>query len=262
MTHQPSFQLKLDRASEHLESVKAQERLWAQGNPCRVWTEFDIQSGYYRIWAEALRPPPITLAPVIGDCLHNLRSALDNLAYELALAHKGERLSRSMANDSAFPMFRTKSAFDDQGKPMIRGIRPEAKTIIEGLQPYYRGYQQDFSTSTLWWLRELSNSDKHRLPHLAVATVERITLFFSDPSAADAVEFFWPTFEDRAVVARYPAALGTYTEVDMQRPPTFGVAFGEGSPDLVQGWSVRAVLTHIRDHIAQDVVTPLLPFLA
>jgi hypothetical protein len=99
MIYQPSYQLKLDRAAEHSERVEAQERIWSEGNPRRVWTEQDIKSGYTFVWAEVLKPPLIMLAPIVGDCLHNLRSALDNLAYELALAHKGSRNSSVLGKD-------------------------------------------------------------------------------------------------------------------------------------------------------------------
>ena len=139
MTYQPSYQLKLDRAAEHLESIETQERIWRQSDPCRVWTEPDLQSGGKRVWAEVLKPPPVTLAPVVGDCLHNLRSALDNLAYELALAHKGSKMSKSIADKSQFPIFKTKAGFNHKGKAMIRGVHPGARTVIEGLQPYNRG---------------------------------------------------------------------------------------------------------------------------
>jgi hypothetical protein len=139
MTYQPSFQLKLDRATEHLKTIEAQEGIWRQSNPCRVWTEPDIQSGGKLVWAEVLTPPPIMLAPVVGDCLHNLRSALDNLAYELAVAPTGEPLPSNIEGKSAFPIFKTKAEFDNKSKRMIRGIHPDARTIIERLQPYNRG---------------------------------------------------------------------------------------------------------------------------
>jgi len=108
MTYQPSFQLKIDRASIHLETLENQERAWLKSNPCRTWTKVDLQSGQHVLWAEVLKPPPATLGPIVGDCIHNLRSALDNLAFELALAYQGPRLSKSIADDSGFPIFRTK----------------------------------------------------------------------------------------------------------------------------------------------------------
>ena len=119
MTYQPSYQLRLDRAAEHLQSIKSQERIWSQGNPCRVWTEPDRQSTYKFVWAEVLEPPPITLAPVVGDCLHNLRSTLDNLAFELALAYKKGKLSKSIAGNSVFPIFKSRPDRTGNGEGTI-----------------------------------------------------------------------------------------------------------------------------------------------
>jgi hypothetical protein len=261
MTYQPSYQLKLDRAAEHLQSIEAQDRIWRQGNPCRVWTEPDIQSGGKRVWAEVIKPPPLALAPVVGDCVHNLRSALDNLAFELALVHKGTKMSKRIANDSGFPIFKTSGGFNEHGKLMIRGIRPEAKEIVERLQPYNRG-NVPITTSSLWWLRELSNSDKHRLPHLAVAAAHQITLISTHARSLEAAEISTEPFEDRAVIAKFDVPLGAYTEVSMQRPPTFGIVFGERSPDFTQEFGVVSTLANIQRYVTETVVPPLVRYLA
>jgi len=226
-----------------------------------VWTEPDIQSGQNVVWAEVLKPPPITLAPVVGDCLHNLRSALDNLAFELAFAYQGPKMSKSIADDSAFPIYKTGSSFTKYGKSKIRGMHPDARTLVERLQPYNRG-NKPITTSTLWCLAELSNSDKHRLPHLAVAVLEQLTLTSSHLYAFTTAEFSKDPFEDRAVIAKFGVPLGTYTEVDMQRPPTFGIAFGERSPDVVQAWGVVTMLTHLSRFVNEIVVPPLVKYLA
>jgi hypothetical protein len=261
MTYQPSFQLKLDRAAEHLQSIEAQERVWRQSDPRRVWTEPDIQSGGKLVWAEVLKPPPITLAPIVGDCLHNLRSALDNLAYELALAHKGSKMSKSIADKFQFPIFKSRTGFDDKGKPVIRGVHPDAETIIEGLQPYNRENRPG-TASTLWILSVLSNSDKHRVPHLAAAAPHEFTMLGTHRGYLSAPEFFTDPFDDRAIIAKFVVPLGTYAEVSMKRPPTFGIAFGERSPDIIQGHGVHRILTFLSRFVNEVVVPPLVKYLA
>jgi hypothetical protein len=261
MTYQPSYQLKLDRAAEHLETIKAQERIWRESNPCRVWTEPDIQSGGKVVWAEVLKPPPITLAPVVGDCLHNLRSALDNLAYELAVAHMKSRMSKSIAEDSGFPLYKTKSGFDRYGEPKIRGVHSDAGAIIERLQPYNRENRPG-RISTLLLLSALSNSDKHRLAHLAAAAPHRFTIVGTHRGFVSAPEFFTTPFDDRAIIAKFVVPLGAYAEVSMHKPPTFGIVFGERSPELVQGHGVHRILTLISRYVNEIVVPPLVKFLA
>jgi hypothetical protein len=54
----------------------------------RYVAELDPQSGKKHVRVKVLNPPPVALRLLIGDCLHNLRSALDNLAYELAVEHQ------------------------------------------------------------------------------------------------------------------------------------------------------------------------------
>ncbi len=226
-----------------------------------MWTEPDIQSGDKLVWAEVLKPPPIILAPIVGDFLHNLRSALDNLAYELAVAHKGSKMSKSIADHSGFPIFTDKVRFDKHGGPKIRCVHPDARTFIERLQPYNRR-DIPVTADALWQLSVLSNSDKHQLPHFAVAAPHQFTILSTPPSDARGVEFFTEPFEDRAVIARLVIPLGAHAEVSMQRPPTFGIAFGERSPDIVQTFGVLRILTHIQRYVTERVVPPLVKDLA
>lgn len=258
MIYQPNYQGRLDWASQHLQSLEAEERTWREEKPCQVWTEFDIQSGKNVVYAEVVKPPPTKFALVAGDILHNLRTTLDNLAYELALAHQGGQLSRSMARDSGFPIFRQQSDFASNGKRMIRGIHPDAKAIIERLQPYNRGNEK----SILLVLSKLSNADKHQLPPVAALTMtDTITCFTTDPRGIQGFEPVWGTVEGRTVIARYSRTMETYTEVDRQRPPTFKIAFGQWAPYVIQGWTVVGIMTQIRDFIALDVVPPLMRYL-
>src|SRR5829696_1059450 len=262
MIHQVSYQTRLDWAGQHLQSLEAEVRRWQNGSPCRVWTEFDLQSGNNLLWAEVVRQPPHSIGMIIGDCLHNLRSALDNLAYELALAYQKGPLSRSMAGDSGFPIFLTDDADSAKKlKRMIRGIHPDAKTLIKGLQPYNRWGEND----TLWALRELSNTDKHKLPHMTVVMPETLPYFTTDLSSlsagVSAFTSYWEPLEGRAVIAEYPYPTPPYTKMYMQRPATFTVAFGELAPDVVQGWGVRAIVRQIRDYIIRDVAPPLIRYL-
>ena len=130
---------RLDRALYHLDSLKAEVRAWAGERPYRIWSDFDVNPLYKLVWLEVLEPPPIDLSPIVGDCIHNLRAALDNLVLELAFAYKRGRASKSIEVDSGFPIFSTRSDENMKKlKKMLRGINPRAKTIIERLQPYNR----------------------------------------------------------------------------------------------------------------------------
>ena len=83
---QYNHELKLDRAREHLASLDSEWRRWRDGEPYRFAHEADPDTGENVIRLEVLERPPPKFAVILGDCVHNLRSALDNLAYELAVA--------------------------------------------------------------------------------------------------------------------------------------------------------------------------------
>ena len=134
---------RLDKTLYHLESLKAERDAWREEHPRRLWTEFDPKSGKKVLWTQVLKPPPSSLSLIAGDCIHNLRSALDNLAFQLALAHQRRPLSSKIKGDSASPILSKDIAKDPDslGKfdRMTGGIDLLAKAEIERLQPYKRG---------------------------------------------------------------------------------------------------------------------------
>jgi hypothetical protein len=101
-----SHQLKLDRASPHLACLDAKVREWTERKPYRYITKIDRKSDKKLVKIRLLKPPPAAFRLIIGDCLHNLRSALDSLVYELALAHNSiDRLPEDRAKLLGFPIF-------------------------------------------------------------------------------------------------------------------------------------------------------------
>jgi hypothetical protein len=160
------YQRRLDRAIHHLEGFEAEREAWREESPHRTWSELDVERGEKWLWAEVLKPPPVSLSLIAGDCIHNLCAALDNLAFELALAYSERPLSAKVEGDSAFPILNKDIAQDTNSLKkfdrMTVGIDPLAKAEIEGLQPYKRG--DGFRTHPLWQLNKLSVEDKHRCP--------------------------------------------------------------------------------------------------
>lgn len=89
MSEQFSHELKLNRASYHLDRLEAEVRKWRNRHTHRYASHFDRESGKQLVHIRFPEPVPAEFRLIIGDCLHNLRSALDNLVYELALAYVG-----------------------------------------------------------------------------------------------------------------------------------------------------------------------------
>ncbi|MBA4116348.1 MAG: hypothetical protein H0X71_07930 [Rubrobacter sp.] len=253
-------QRRLDRALHHLESLKAEIAAWVEEGPYRTWTEPDVDSTKKVLWVEVLDTPPSELSLIVGDCLHNLRCALDNLALELAIARNEGPVSSNVERDSGFPIQVEQDA--NKLDSMLGGIDPLAKAEIERLQPYTRG-ERLAKTDPLWWLNKLNNMDKHRLPHLVFFTPRLLS--FTAPGDYDTVNDIelmrWGPVERRAKIARYAALDETGAEVDVYLDAKFSVSFGKRAPEGVPGLPVPQVLGDIHRRIVRKVLPPLKDFL-
>ena len=58
------------------------------------------------------REAPAEISTVVGDVLHNLRSALDSLAYELAVQSKGAALTNRESEVTSFPWVPSRRAYE------------------------------------------------------------------------------------------------------------------------------------------------------
>jgi hypothetical protein len=154
----------------------------------------DLATAERLILAELLESVPGKLAAITGDVLHNLRSALDNLAYELALAYTGDPLPPRIAADSMFPLFAEEGT--DTGKRLkriLKGVHPEARAIIQGMQPYNPGHGG--RRNIRWVLNDLNAKDKHRLPHLGVPAASAVSFYVAGPEGSLKATQKWPSLE-------------------------------------------------------------------
>jgi hypothetical protein len=98
---------------------------------------------------------------LIGDAIHNLRSALDHLAWSLA----GTNAGRS----TEFPIFVSRTEFSKRGKRKMHGMPTPAQKIIKSLQPYKRPHGLPKEREPLWLLQNLDIEDKHRALNLVAS---------------------------------------------------------------------------------------------
>jgi hypothetical protein len=117
----------------------------------------DVQNGRYIVRVEyALQDGDIALS--LGDFVYNLRSGLDQLAWQLCLSGGGDP-----GVDTMFPIHeRDEPKSEAKFLKRVRGMPPAAIDIVRELQPYQRG--ADFRQHPLWQLNELGNLDKHKMP--------------------------------------------------------------------------------------------------
>ena len=218
------------------------------------------------------RPPP-EWGILIGDCVHHYRTALDHLLFQLVVANTKGRIPAKVMRRSEFPIFnsgpRFRGKLNRKGEPLagsgrakIQHVSPEARAIIERLQPYHR--RKNPGSRALWQLQELSNIDKHRLLHVTHTAIRGTT--FRVTKAVNIAEIrdfdFRPgPLKRNAVLAEWQAVrfdprYGSKMNMDVDLSTE--VAFGKASPARsVRGLSVQKTLFDIGAFIASYVLPPL-----
>lgn len=209
--------LKLDRAYEHLMALQHEIGEFFKLQPHRFTHQRRANGTEYVIRGNVVQEPPESLPLIIGDCLQNMRSALDHLAWELGVSQVGG----DPPSYTSFPISRTYDAFHERdnggrltsrsGLKKIDTIHPDAQTYIEGLQPYQRG-EFEADTDPLWILNELARIDRHRnlsvigstTRHTSYAVGKRDSTgaFVADSGSVLSAELNFGTFEDGADILR------------------------------------------------------------
>lgn len=99
------------RGVEHLDALWAECEAYLSGGPAFSAEHFhDAATGTVGVQFHAEPPPPPRLGAIVGDIAHNLRSALDVAAWQLALAND-EASARQQPNLVQFPLASTVEGF-------------------------------------------------------------------------------------------------------------------------------------------------------
>jgi hypothetical protein len=146
---------KIARAREHFDELKRGAADFFEDNLARVETgEIGLDV------IESPVAPPARLSLILGDMVHNLRCALDYLAWELAKANLG---GTEPSRKTQFSLANSPEEFARLSQHQLRDLsRPDQETI-ERMQPY-RAKEPHWHP--LSWLKQLSNGDKHQTLHL------------------------------------------------------------------------------------------------
>lgn len=142
------IRVKIERAKKNL--LNLEREILAFGNKTFYAGTTDpetkhVELGEHQIW-------DFDFLAAAGDVVHNLRSALDHLAYQLVWAGSGEEPSRRIY----FPIAKDAAAYEGEKARKVEGMCPKAIKAIDALKPYKGG------NDTLWRIHELDNIDKHR----------------------------------------------------------------------------------------------------
>jgi len=159
--------LKIERSLEHLHALNdARERFIKKEGQLafRFSGKANSQRTKYVFRCEEVMNdlPLLEWGVFIGDAVHCLRSALDQMVYTLAT---------DPTPVCACPLMTTPKDWAIEAPGMLWSVPDEIQAVIEAYQPYHAGDQAHSHPLAL--LKALSNLDKHRgIPITALSSTE------------------------------------------------------------------------------------------
>jgi hypothetical protein len=191
---------------------------------------------------------PLRFSVMVGDVFHNLRSALDQLAFQLGKLELG---GVEPPRRTEFPIFKDKDEFlrttRGGGLNKIAALSQRHQALIQALQPYHR--RKKALGHPLWVLHEFSNLDKHRLPSYAMPVLDEIKVTSGIGNiAVSSYKLFPGPFVDGTPIGRFftmPTASHAVMHVEYEL--TVGITFDESA--LFKNQKLPSLL-HVRDAVA------------
>lgn len=201
--------------------------------------------------------PVIAWGLRIGECLHNLRSALDHVAWQFALSHLDREPTEEEARKIQFPLEDTPDRFNTAAVRKFVAI--EHVAYMDVFQPYHEG--DGAKRHKLSILRRLSNMDKHRVVPAATLTPEGVDLTFgesSDVASFEAIElFFGEPMEKHKPIGRITGIVpsGPNPQMDAQGPFQFGVVLDYPADAVIHKQPVIVLLGQLGELVDGVVST-------
>lgn len=160
---------KIERAWEHRYALEAEVEpvVAGEAHQIQMSAKLDPDSGYH-VFRVSVMPDEWQrhVAVVLGDIVHNLRSALDQLAYQLVLNHYRRPPTEKLRRLVQFPIEMNPNSVTSSYT--YSKVSPADQADIEWAQPYSAPNRPTTfpyvpALHALAVLKRLSNRDKHRM---------------------------------------------------------------------------------------------------
>jgi hypothetical protein len=221
-------------ANEHLYTLNSEIQSWLEvAGPFSVSSEFHPEANVVVVYA-AVATPPLRWGVMSGNVVHNLRSALDHLVWQLVTLN-GEK-PRSGMGGNRFPIFdKDPVDFAKATKASLRGVHPDHRARIEGFQPYKRPNGLAPEDNPFAALDFLWNQDKHRALDIPTLGLEHTAegALWGGPDVARIISMGFipgPIKTDAVVAWAEIEASGPNPQMAMARELPLNVALSNGSP--------------------------------
>lgn len=236
------IRVKVERAKKHFGEVEIARDTFLSTEPYGFESKINPQTGYEDFYITRIQDPPVEIGLVAGDVIHNLRSALDHLAWQLVLAN-GQTPSVS----TCFPIFDSAERFQTMDARKVRGMSQSAIDAIGATKPYKDG------ADALWCLHKLDIADKHHALLTAIISVVEASLTsfgsFTQPGFRFG-GFSLPNFQSPLKIGDvfFTREPGMHREVKLN----FDVAFNEEG--ILEGKPVLRTLQYLIDQVEKLIL--------
>ncbi|WP_146077463.1 hypothetical protein [Rathayibacter rathayi] len=153
------MQARLDRADQHVQRFGEIWDEYLSTRPHRLKHTAEAD-GTLVVRLRRIKPLPVELSVVFGELLYELRAALDNCLYAVAVLVSGENPPPSAAR-LEWPIRGTPAEWKHQAS-RYRDLPPVIQEALEKIQPYQAELP---GWNSLAILHELARVDRHRSMH-------------------------------------------------------------------------------------------------
>lgn len=157
---------RLDRAEDLRDDIDAALKLWGNQNPNPITSYGNAKKTEHHFHLTFnVQPDLIRWGLLFGDAVHNLRAALDNVVWLVALR---DMHPEEPKRTTQFPIFLDRDIYFGNVKGKRSGLSqidsvkdPDVRTIIERVQPWQ--HSQSPEQDSLWVVHEFNREDKHQV---------------------------------------------------------------------------------------------------
>jgi hypothetical protein len=206
--------LKVQRANRHVNEVNSLFSEFLTTDFCKLHIQIDPETGQNLLKLDSIATLPSEIALCVGDAIHNLRVAMDHIAFHL------------LGSDAEWISFPSGKKRDDliatrQFRAIKEALPDLANFIADVIQPY------DGGDHKFWEVGALDNLDKHRLI-VPIASIQAITDIRAEDENRN-------TFDIKAAFVGEGGVLnmistGAKMKITSYGKPTANIFFSEGSP--------------------------------
>ncbi len=249
-----SYERKITRAERHLGEVHRIVAVYSEACPYTVThgVEGKKHTHVYRL--NILRQPPPRLPLIVGDLVHNLRSALDHVASNISknpIEAYFPLSERDLWPDDPSAVTDKKGLQRElaQWERLVEGLEDDAIAMFKKHMPSQNRPATSEYFNGLGALSCLYNSDKHRELIVLKGVIESPVITIGDEFGIKHPRRQGGFFDDNAPV--FSHAREMKVEVDGPGAVLVRVRGGEET-DLLN--YLRVMLSHIRDVVIPDFV--------